>query len=249
MWKHGMRLIKNRDSCTLPEWFIDLEFECIHLENILHVKNRAFIHSVDGWMLDQWNVYVCVCVCVYIVTVQHNHPPPVFNALFNDSHLLRLCVEHCWNDTAQKTEVLGERCAQVLSYPLQASCPLLQPTLLISKYTWLCIFQISLLYITSSQSFIFGFIHSFWNYHCVVCTTCEASHTRRYEFSNKTNYHTAVCVIVKLAMLKGQPTFMISLKLDKYLQDLRFSQPTEYKGTTVECTDMLMPHKWILQAL
>ena len=50
-------------------------------------------------------------------------------------------------------------------------------------------------------------------------------------------------------MLKGQPTFMISLKLDKYLQDLRFSQPTEYKATTVACSDMLMSHKWNLQAL
>jgi hypothetical protein len=38
----------------------------------------------------------------------------------------------------------------------------------------------------SSQSFILGFIHSFWIYHCVVCTICIVSHTRRYKFSNKT---------------------------------------------------------------
>jgi len=53
MQKHGMMLIKNRDSCTLFEWFIDLGFECIHLENILYVKNHAVIHSVGGQMLDQ----------------------------------------------------------------------------------------------------------------------------------------------------------------------------------------------------
>ena len=56
------------------------------------------------------------------------------------------CVEQWWNDTALETGVLGERCAQVLRYPPQGSCQLLQPTLLIPKYTWLCIFQISLTY-------------------------------------------------------------------------------------------------------
>ena len=67
MWKHGLMLIKNRDSCTLSELFIGLEFQCIHLENILHVNNHAVIQSVDGWMLDQWNV--CVRALVLAVTV------------------------------------------------------------------------------------------------------------------------------------------------------------------------------------
>jgi hypothetical protein len=91
MQKHGMMLIKNRDSCTLSEWFIDLEFGCIHLENILHVNNRAVIHSIDGWMYVGSMKYVCVCVCVHLrplvwaVTVEHSHAPPLFNALFNDT--------------------------------------------------------------------------------------------------------------------------------------------------------------------
>ena len=70
-------------------------------------------------------------------------------------------------------------------------------------------------HISSIQSIIYVWLHPFILKLSVCCLhQLSVSQTRRSEFSSKPKYNIAVCVIVKLAMLKGQPTFMISLKSD-----------------------------------